>query len=118
MSPRRKQTPIIPIPTRGADEVNVDYSQVASQTAALNSYIQAQIVNIQDQYCRIKNEDFCPMDSSTNATLIDVAKLNEQKSIKIALVFDKLTNFIAGAAKQTERMEAGVTSKFRAPGVG
>ena len=96
----------------GAQEVKVNHSQVASETAMLNSSINAERTRIMREYDIAIRTRLISRDSATNATLKDVAEQNRAKAIETAQILNKLIDFVAAASQYTKDADSNVASTF------
>ena len=95
----------------GAEEIKVNYEQVASETQALSSCAEAEQQRVEITYALMMKR-LGELDGGTNATLIDVGNLNREKTIAKALVLNKLSMFVADASRYTQNTEDGISTQF------
>ena len=100
-----------------AGQVEINYVQVAESTAELNRSAITEIERIRNEYSFVFRK-LSDRDSSTNATLINVARENEEKACEIARTLQQVIDAVASASKYAESTEQVIASYFNKERIG
>ena len=100
-----------------SEQVKIDYVQVAESTAELNRMAEAEIERIRNEYSFVFRK-LSDRDGSTNATLINVARENEEKACEIARTLQQVIDAVASASKHAESTEKVIASYFNKERIG
>lgn len=95
-------------------QIQINYEDVYSKTTKLKGYINSDLLTrIKNEYNQIQSL-IDKSDGATTASLKEAMKLNQQKSIEVAMTLDKLLSFMENSSKQMQINELKMANAIMA----